>query len=84
MEAGGPLPVIEKDFINPIESKTTDFGFGVMSFKNTWTIRTDAKIHRVLSVLPSAFQRSMNLAIESHLLCIGRRNARVVEIPFCD
>ena len=84
MEAGGPFPVIEKDFINPVESKTTDFGFGVMTFKSTGTIRTDAKINRVLSVLPTAFQRSMNLAIESHLLCIGRRSARVVEMPFCD
>ena len=53
MEAGGPFPVIEKDFINLVESKPTDFRFGVMTFKSTGTIRTDAKIHRVLSVLPT-------------------------------
>ena len=41
MEAGGPFPVIEKDFINSVESKPTDFGFGVMTFKSAVTIQTD-------------------------------------------
>ena len=41
MKAGGPFPVIEKDFINPVKSKTTDFGFGVMTFKSAVTIQTD-------------------------------------------
>ena len=53
MEAGGRFAVIEKDFINSVESKPTDFRFGVMTFKSTGTIRTDAKIHRVLNILPT-------------------------------